>query len=745
MTALTWPRRSPLRPAPKPRAPAPAEQDDEANRKWGPLPDPKDCYVDSYTGTTFNRPGFQQLLKDALSDPQPADNPGRLEIYDPSRFGRPLKDEAPDTRAYRRMMWDFEEAGWILEFVSFDRSGDPMADELQILFHAYNASAFSVELSKKVRVGKAKHARDGYWIHGLAPLGTVRVIDGSIRVLGKGEKPQRGEQVVVTNRADLEPGQVEVGRVLAAKKGPADDENVILAGSDALRYWPIGANSYLDGASLQRVGIQLYDAGLRGYRGARLGHSAVRNFLSQPALVGRIDYTYRDHDGIEHQATIDAKWGPLVDVDLFEAVQKRLAIRGESQFAKTKNRESYPLAPVCAHCQSPYWGSNRPGRDGKHVCTLRHAPVDDCQYPERFAWSQQYGCIRYEIDAAEFEEAARQLIVQQRSTPEFETELRRMVHEEDTYRTTLDATVQNLRAQVRTLERKEDAAVDSLNAAKAEGKDLRSYNRAVEQAEAQLKTARSSLAKAARDQANAQAAWGRMEATIHETRIIDEAWDSLSLDERGVIFRHWVVASFIAVERIEGRKRGAPKHAIFYLAGTPREPDPAARQESRAAVISSLTPWSVSAESASSNTATAVGDPTLPSAQAECARTSGSASEDPDLSDGTAASSPQLPSATATLRRNPDRPARRKGEPRENASQPESSMDMRSISEGDAVPGCHPSAGSGSTPNGGSPAARAANAGSVGLCSRSRSRLRSRSRSRPFKATNFGPFHGHTS
>jgi hypothetical protein len=37
---------------------------------------------------------------------------------------------------------------------------------------------------------------------------------------------------------------------------------------------------------------------------------------------------------------------------------------------------------------------------------------------------------------------------------------------------------------------------------------------------------------------------------------------------------------------------------------------------------------------------------------------------------------------------------------------------MRSISDGDSVPGCHPSEGNGSTPTGGSPGPRAANAGS---------------------------------
>src|SRR5690606_37415086 len=95
-----------------------------------------------------------------------------------------------------------------------------------------------------------------------------------------------------------------------------------------------------------------------------------------------------------------------------------------------------------------------------------------------------------------------------------------------------------------------------------------------------------------------------------------------------------------------------------------------------------------------------------------CPRTNDSESESATANTDTASEEPQLPSATATLRRKPARPARRTGEPRENPSHPDSSIDMRSISEGDAVPGCHPSEGNDSTPNGGSPGPRAAKAGS---------------------------------
>jgi hypothetical protein len=178
-----------------------------------------------------------------------------------------------------------------------------------------------------------------------------------------------------------------------------------------------------------------------------------------------------------------------------------------------------------------------------------------------------------------------------------------------------------------------------------------------------------------------------------------------------MIFRHWVVAVFIAVQKIEGRKRGHPRTAIVYLASAPQDPLLVPLRPS-AASTSVRTEASASSSSRSSSAARADSEPICPSAHAECPRTTADGSDSATCSTGTASSDPQLPSATATLRRNPGSPALRTAEPRENASQPDASIDMRSISDGEAVPGCQPSDGSRSTPTGGSPGPRDANASS---------------------------------
>lgn len=113
------------------------------------------------------------------------------------------------------------------------------------------------------------------------------------------------------------------------------------------------------------------------------------------------------------------------------------------------------------------------------------------------------------------------------------------------------------------------------------------------------------------------------------------------------------------------------------------------RQASIAADNSSRTDASDSTDARSDSAALAGADPTLPSAQAACVRTSGSGSDSARVSTGTASGAAQLPSATHTLRAKPARPARRIADPFENESHASSSSAVSSsaIREGASVPG----------------------------------------------------------
>jgi hypothetical protein len=189
----------------------------------------------------------------------------------------------------------------------------------------------------------------------------------------------------------------------------------------------------------------------------------------------------------------------------------------------------------------------------------------------------------------------------------------------------------------------------------------------------------------------------------------------LGEEERKIL--HWVYDVQIIVEPVPGRLRANTKSAAVVLRTAPNDPKFFAldRQAAIAADNSSSTRASVSTDACADNADLASAEPTLPSAQAACARTSGSGSDIALESTGTASSEPQLPSPTHTLRANPALPERRIAEPRENESHAASSSAVSSsaMSEGERVPGCDLDAPASScTPNGASPGPREANAGS---------------------------------
>jgi hypothetical protein len=179
----------------------------------------------------------------------------------------------------------------------------------------------------------------------------------------------------------------------------------------------------------------------------------------------------------------------------------------------------------------------------------------------------------------------------------------------------------------------------------------------------------------------------------------------------------WVYDVQSIVEPVPGKLRANTRSASVVLRTAANDPKFFALgcQASIAADNSSSTAESFSADAAVDSADLASAEPTLPSAQAACARTSGSGSDNARESTGTAAGDHQLPSPTQTLRANPALPERRIAEPRENESHAASSSATSSsaMSDGESVPGCDRDApGSRCTPNGGSPGARAASAGS---------------------------------
>jgi hypothetical protein len=87
---------------------------------------------------------------------------------------------------------------------------NPRADEV-------NAPRAAV-LKPHVRRGKANQAKDGYWIHGEPPRGTLRALVETIRILEPDEKPDPSGTIIFSSRPGIRPDQVEVARVLVHRE-----------------------------------------------------------------------------------------------------------------------------------------------------------------------------------------------------------------------------------------------------------------------------------------------------------------------------------------------------------------------------------------------------------------------------------------------------------------------------------------------------------------------------------------------
>jgi len=202
---------------------------------------------------------------------------------------------------------------------------------------------------------------------------------------------------------------------------------------------------------------------------------------------------------------------------------------------------------------------------------------------------------------------------------------------------------------------------------------LTHLRRQVGLAEENLKTATKHAESGAR-------AFEKLSALIHETRNIGAAWERLGHAERRSIFDHWVLAVYIAVAPIEGMRRANRKTAVVVLrtdSHAPRHfevPGSYVTMGPSAARSAATTNGSDSMPILASGAPVDTAPPSLPSAQAACARTSGSSSPSAAARGAMASMDPLLPSATATLRKNPRRLVRLIGDWAENALQ--SSTDM---------------------------------------------------------------------
>lgn len=625
---------------PKRQATSHEQQLDVIAKRWEIVVVPEWHWLDSMTGTTFARPGFQDMLAFCQANRRGKKSPGRVLIYDPSRFGRKLdEDGQPDILGFLAAYSAFEDAGWELHFSTMQRTGNLLADVMGLAVHAYAASLYSTTLAKNVRRGRIHHAFDGYWTAGRAPWGTIRVDEKTGRRFSPGEA-----------------------------RGLGGGGVILVGDKSVLKIWARAARAIIGGASLDKIGATLYDGGVRGPRGGCLGHRSIRNLLVNPVLAGRVVYLDEERDGTRSRVSVTAKWKPLVDAKLFDAVQQELDRRGtQPRNRKRKKRADFPIRVTCAACGSDYTGgrlSHSQGCERIYSHTKPKARMAP-QAAQRFA---DHDCKVWAVDAEELENKIRALIVAQRTSIDFEEEVRALILERDEFRKAADDAVAAARQKVDATQRQYERLARAVSQVRGDADDA--DDALVQQlmaAKAAIKMARADLESAEQFARSKENAWEELSRIIGETRNLAAAWDKATPEERKMLYDYWLLDVLIVVEPIPGKRRANRKTAIVTLRTAPNAPkcvdlgDQALRAS--ADRIASSTSASNSALSRSRSASKAAGVAIAPSAHAACRRTSDSGLASDAASTGTSPSSPTLPSTTAELRCKPRSLARFIGEP----------------------------------------------------------------------------------
>lgn len=618
------------------------QQHAEADKAWGSIA-PEWVWRDSCSGTSFDRPAFKDLLDFCRANPQPKKTSAQIEMYDPSRFGRILDEQGdPDVHEFQRVMHELDRLGWRVQFVTLRRSDEPLSDMMVVIVHAYAAAQYSKSLSKNVRRGRSAHSKKGWWTNGGAPWGTKRMDTRANRILADGElsTPGGGGTILVP------------------------DKNV-------LKHWKPAAMKILGGASLDRVGAELFSKGIRGPRAGKLGHRSVRNFLTNPALIGLT--TYRDAEGTDgsrppHQ--VPAQWGPMVDVELFAQVSARLS--GHScvpQGRRRQQREKFPLELRCAHCGCEYVGGQLPGAQGAtrgYVHTKPKSRMDE-EGRARFDAAE---CKVWYVDAEEIEDGIKDLIMAQRSSREFEEELRTVILERDTFRRSASHAVELALGEVErrrlALDRlRRIAAKVAASSANPDADDtlveqINEAKQLMRSAEVELRTAEA-FAKSKEN------AWSTLSGIIHETRDLGKAWSKVGVEGRKALLDYWVYDALIAVEPVPGMRRANHKAALITLRSAPNTPlaiDLGGERgpgQPRTDAARRSTSASVSKGKRSRIAARASGTASRPSASTAAMRTGGSASARTAASAVTSSAVPALPRTAQALRLSPVSLARDSG------------------------------------------------------------------------------------
>jgi len=501
-----------------------AQQKEKIVEKFGELTHGLWFEDNGVSGRSFDRPEFQRLLSFCRANKQPLKRPGRIAIYDVSRFGRIVNEEnKPDVDAMEFMRLQLKQLGWNLAWVEGPTSENELVNHFLRIMESQASGEYTANLSKKVTNGKADAALNGWWPGGVAPFGASRFNRATRRVLAEhGVHPDTGERI------NGEHGH-QRSVVLQRNEETAPVLEKLM-------------REFLKGKSLDHL-CQMADKLAPRRVGARWSTTALVDAMTNPALIGEM--RHRLKGGLR---VVKMQWEPIVHPPLWHEVKAEYDRRRQKRNGEALRQ--YPIDCLfCARCGAPYWGETTTMKSGGRATETRqithsyyrHVCKRTALTPETYERMLAAGCISKRLPTDMVEEAIRDLLVKQRTGKDYVKHLR-AIHTQ-----MLEAVengqeeVARAEAEVLKLKRKQatllDLASDQEDRATAASLVAKYNALKTKIQEAEYEVERKQIAAA-----STKDMWRALEGCMNETEDVLEAWDKLGVEARLAVVRWWVLS-----------------------------------------------------------------------------------------------------------------------------------------------------------------------------------------------------------
>ncbi|MBL8642420.1 MAG: recombinase family protein [Rhodospirillaceae bacterium] len=299
------------------------------------------------SGTTDNRPAFQDMIADARSKPRPFDV---VLVHSFSRLAR----DAYQLEYYVR---DLRKRGVRLVSVTQETGDDPSGELVRKIFAMFDEYQ-SQENAKHTLRAMKENARQGYWNGSAPPFGYKTV-----------QAEKRGDKI--KRKLEPEPLEAEMVRKVFRLYLNGDGSTV-----------PLGVKA---------IAMHLNEQGYR-QRGRRFNNNSVYRILRETAYIGTAYFNKRDSRAKTDKP--ESEWIPMpcpaiVDKDTFAAVQKLLAERNPKRTPGRATNNPILLSGLvkCAACGGTmglrtgksgkyrYYACIRQAKEGKDGCTGCSVPM----------------------------------------------------------------------------------------------------------------------------------------------------------------------------------------------------------------------------------------------------------------------------------------------------------------------------------------------------------------------------------